>query len=151
MTLLEAQPEAPNKSRAMAFTIAAVALVATIVFWLAFRYYPEKRAVERFFDALSSGNTSQAYALWKAKPSYTEKDFLADWGPNGYYGPVKSFKIMHAEAPERLALQSAEVVVTVAISPFSPLPDKEDLEKSRRTKVIIIWVKSDDKSFSFPP
>src|SRR6266446_1631752 len=33
----------------------------------------------------------------------------------------------------------------------SPSPDKSDIEKSRRTKQLNVWVNSDDKSFSFPP
>lgn len=151
MTLLDAPAESNSKSRAMAFTIAVVSVVAAVVLWFAFRYYPEKRAAERLFDALAAGKTSEAYRLWKPGPSYTERDFTADWGPSGYYGPVKSYKIMRVEAPERIALRSSEVVVTVAVSPFSPMPDKENLEKSRRTKVISVWVKADDKSFSFPP
>jgi hypothetical protein len=43
------------------------------------------------------------------------------------------------------------VAVEVAVSPFSPMPDPSDAEKSRRTKVITIWMNTDDKSFSFPP
>jgi hypothetical protein len=31
------------------------------------------------------------------------------------------------------------------------MPDKNDLEKSRRTKPVNLWVNSADKSFSFPP
>ena len=43
------------------------------------------------------------------------------------------------------------MVVLVEVSPFAPMPDKNDVEKSRRTKQISVWVNSDDKSFSFPP
>lgn len=151
MTLLDPPDPSNSKSRAMAFTIAALTVAAAVVLWFVFRYYPEKRAAERLFEALVAGNTSEAYRLWKPGPSYTERDFTADWGPAGYYGPVKSYKIIRVGAPERITLRSAEVIVTVAVSPFSPMPGKEDVEKSRRTKVISVWVKADDKSFSFPP
>ncbi len=126
MTLLDPPAEKPEKSRAMAFTIAALVLVAIVVLWFTFRYYPEKKAAEHFFDALVAGDTARAYQLWKPSPSYAMKDFLADWGPEGYYGPVKSYKILRASSPI-------------------------GAEKSRKTKVVSVWVLISDKSFSFPP
>src|SRR2546429_7474042 len=90
MTLLDPPPVTPQKSRAIPFTIAAVVVAAVVMLYFAFRYYPEKKAAERFFNALVAGNTDLAYQLWKPGPSYTKRDFLADWGPEGYYGPVKS-------------------------------------------------------------
>ena len=99
MSLTDPPADKPDKSRAMAFTIAALALVAIVALWYTFRYYPEKRAAERFFDALVAGDTAKAYQLWKPGSSYSMKDFLADWGPQGYYGPVKSYKVIRAKAP----------------------------------------------------
>jgi len=147
MTLLDPPAEKPEKSRAMAFTIAALVLVAIVVLWFNFRYYPEKKAAEHFFDALVAGDTARAYQLWKPSPSYAMKDFLADWGPDGYYGPVKSYKILRASSP----IGANAVAVRVAISPFSPMPDASEIEKSRKTKVVSVWVLISDKSFSFPP
>ena len=147
MTLLDPPAAKPEKSRAMAFTIAALAFVVLVVLFFTFRYYPEKRAAQRFFDALVASNTDQAYQLWKPSPSYTMKDFLADWGPQGYYGPVKSYDVLRANSP----LGANAVAVRVAISPFSPMPDASDVEKSRKTKVVSIWVLISDKSLSFPP
>ena len=91
MSLLDPPASKPDKSRAMAFTLAALALVAIVILWFTFRYYPEKKAAERFFDALVAGDSAGAYQLWKPSAIYTMKDFLADWGPQGYYGPVKSY------------------------------------------------------------
>jgi hypothetical protein len=145
MSLLD-PPAKPDKSRAMAFTIAALAVVAIVVLWYTFRYYPEKKAAERFFDALVADDTAKGYELWKPGPSYTMKDFLADWGPQGYYGPVKSYKILRAKAPSG----SNAVAVSVDVSPFSPMPDASDTEKSRKIKVVEVWVLASDKSFSFP-
>ncbi len=147
MTLLDPPAEKPEKSRAMAFTIAALVLVAIVVLWFTFRYYPEKKAAEHFFDALVAADTARAYQLWKPSPSYAMKDFLADWGPEGYYGPVKSYKILRASSP----IGANAVAVRVAISPFSPMPDASEIEKSRKTKVVSVWVLISDKSFSFPP
>jgi len=147
MSLLDPPADKPDKSRAMAFTIAALAVIAIVALWFTFRYYPEKRAAERFFDALVAGDTAQAYQLWKPGPTYTMKDFLADWGSQGYYGPVKSYAIDHLRAPRG----SVSVAVTVRVSPYSPMPDPSDAEKSRKTRVVEIWILPRDKSFSFPP
>lgn len=147
MTLLDPPPVKPEKSRAMAFTVAAVTVAVIVVLWFVFRYYPEKRAAERFFAALAAGNTDLAYQLWKPTLSYSMKDFLADWGPEGYYGPVKSYEILKSCAPAG----SNTVDVSVAVSPFSPMPQPGDAEKSRKTKVVSVWVVTSDKSLSFPP
>jgi hypothetical protein len=146
MSLLNPPAGKPDKSRAMAFTVAALTVLAIVALWYAFRYYPEKKAAEHFFDALVGGDTARAYQLWKPSPSYGIKDFLADWGPEGYYGPVKSYKILHASAPKG----SNAVAVSVNVSPFSPMPETSDVEKSRKTKVVDVWVLVADKSFSFP-
>ena len=130
----------------MAFTIASLAVLAIVALYFTFRYYPEKRAAERFLDILIAGDTAKAYQLWKPGPSYSMKDFLADWGPDGYYGPVKSYRILHAKAPSG----SNAIAITVEVSPFSPMPDTSDAEKNRRTKVVEVWVVASDKSFSFP-
>jgi hypothetical protein len=147
MTLLDPPADKPDKSRAMAFTIAALSLVAIVALWFTFHYYPEKKAAVQFFDALVSGDTAKAYELWKPSSNYAMKDFLADWGPQGYYGPVKSYEIAHAKTPRG----SNSVAVTVKLSPYSPMPDISDTEKSRKTRVIEIWILPSDKSFSFPP
>ena len=146
MSLLDPPADKPDKSRAMAFTIAALTVLALVGLYFTFRYYPEKRAAERFLDALDAGDTAGAYQLWKPGPTYTMKDFLADWGPDGYYGPVKSYKVLHAQAPKG----SNAVAITVEVSPFSPMPDASDTEKTRRTKVVEIWVLTANKSLSFP-
>jgi hypothetical protein len=148
MTLLEPPAETSSKSRPLKFVAGALVVLAAVVLYFAFRFYPEQRAAQHFFDALVAGDTSTAYQLWKAKPSYRTQDFLTDWGPYGYYGPVKSYKIMKISRPEG-SINS--VVVEVAVSPFSPMPAATDAEKSRRTRVVTVWMNTEDKSFSFPP
>ena len=131
----------------MAFTTVALVAALGIILWFMFRYYPEKKAAGEFFDALVAGDTDKAYALWKPTPSYRKDDFLADWGPTGYYGPVKSYKIMGAKTPNK----SDSIAVNVAISPYAPMPDVADADKSRKTRVVTLWITPSDKSFSFPP
>ena len=148
MALLEPPAEPSHKSRNLTYTIVALVLVAVIGLWYTFRFYPEKRVVQQFFAALVAGDMAQARDIWKPSPSYQMQDFLADWGTQGYYGPVKSYKIIRAHAPPG---QSNNVVVEVAISPFSPMPVPSDPERSRKTRVVNLWVNSETKSLSFPP
>ena len=147
MSLLEPPVEKPQKSRVLAFTITALVFTLAVVLWFTFRYYPEKKAAARFFDALVAGDTSKAYALWQPSASYRMSDFLADWGNDGYYGPVKSYKVMGARAPKN----GSSIEVNIAVSPFTPMPDASDGDKSRKTKVVTLWVLPRDKSLSFPP
>lgn len=147
MTLLDPPPLKEEKSRAIPFTIAVVLIALVIVLWFTFRYYPEKKAVTQFFDALVADDTAKAYAIWKPAPTYTMSRFLSDWGSDGYYGPIKSFKIVSSKQPRN----SGSVAVNVAISPYAPMPEESDAEKSRKTRVVTIWVLPDDKSLSFPP
>ena len=131
----------------MTFTAVALVVALGVTLYSVFRYYPEKKVVGQFFDALVAGQTDRAYGLWKPTQSYRKDDFLADWGPGGYYGPVKSYKIMEAKTPKR----SESVAVNIAISPYAPMPPEWDAEKSRKTRVVTLWITPSDKSFSFPP
>jgi len=151
MSLLEPPADIQKKSRAMIFTMTAAFIIAVIAVWFWLRFYPEKKATEQFFNAVVAGDMNTAYQLWKPGPSssYKLQDFVADWGPTGYYGPVKSYSILKAKSPDG---SSTSVEVRVAISPFTPMPiANNDPEKSQKTKVVSIWVDTKDKSFSFPP
>lgn len=148
MSLLEPPADIQKKSRALAFTVAACVIIAVIAVWFVLRFYPEKKAAEEFFNAVVADDMTRAYQLWKPSPSYRMQDFVADWGPTGYYGPVKSYEIMKAKSPTGT---TTSVEIRVAISPFSPMPNANDAEKSQKTKVVTVWIDSKDKSFSFPP
>ncbi len=147
MTLLYPPPDPRGKSRPLTWVVVVlVAAVALILFW-SFRYYPEKKAAGHFFEAVAAGDMNRAYQIWKPGPNYSMQDFLADWGPNGYYGPVKSFEIGEASAPRG----GSGVIVSVKLSPYAPFPSADDAEKSRRTRTVRIWVETKDKSLTFPP
>jgi hypothetical protein len=148
MALLEPPVETSNRSRHLKIVAGALVLLAVVALYYAFRFYPEQRAVQRFFDALIAGDMKTAYQLWKPQTSYRMQDFLTDWGPYGYYGPIKSYKIIKISAPKD---SSNSVAVEVAVSPYSPMADASDAEKSRKTRVVTVWMNTEDKSFSFPP
>src|SRR5258708_15698373 len=96
MSLLSPPSEPSNKYKALTFTVAALTVALAIILYFAFRYYPEKRAAEHFLDALVAGHEKQAYELWKPSESYKIGDFMADLGPQGYYGTVESYFIVKA-------------------------------------------------------
>jgi hypothetical protein len=148
MGLLDATSEEP-KSKLMRYIISGVALVILVAIGLyfVFRYEPEKRVVEHFLNAVVAGNLQQAYQIWQPHPSYPFPEFVSDWGPDGYYGPVASYKLESAAEPEK---GGSGIIVTVEISPYSPYPDSSD-PKSSRTREVQIWVERSDKSLSFPP
>jgi len=148
MSLLEPPADVHKKSRAMIFTLVTAFIIAVIAVWFVLRFYPEKKAAEEFFNAVVANDMTRAYQLWKPGPSYKMQDFLADWGPTGYYGPVKSYEITKAKSPVGA---TTSVEIRVAISPFSPMPGENEPEKSQKTKIVTIWVDSRDKSLSFPP
>ena len=149
MGLLDSSSEEPrSKLRRYVITALALAALLTLGVGYVFRFYPEKKATERFFDALVGGDTQRAYQLWKPQPTYSYQDFLEDWGPSGYYGPVKSYRIEAAESPKH---GGSGVIVVIEISPYQPFPGDNDAAKNRQTREVRLWVERSDKSLSFPP
>ncbi len=52
-------------------------------------------------DAVIAGDSQKAYQIWHPHPSFSYQDFLSFWGPNGYYSPIKSYRIESAEVPPK--------------------------------------------------
>jgi hypothetical protein len=141
----------PAKIRRYIITgIAFVALVAGGC-WYLLRYHTEKNTVRHFLNAVAAGNMEEAYGIWKPVPTYSFKDFLDDWGPEGYYGPVKSFHVEGAEEIKRGSQPVSGVVITVEVSPYTPFPGNDDVAKQSKTKEVHLWVEFKDLSISFPP
>jgi hypothetical protein len=65
-----------------------VALFIVLSF-LAYKYcnYRQEHSVTEFLAEVKSGNTGAAFQKWDIEKgdSYTLKDFVNDWGPDGYY------------------------------------------------------------------
>jgi hypothetical protein len=153
MGLLDVGTEDPNsRKRRYIVTIAvAVLLLVGGAWWFVFGFLhlPERRAASHFFDTLTTGNPQSAYQLMKADAAhYTYKDFLDDWGPTGYYGPVKSYRIESASAPDKAG---SGIIVIVDVSPYQPFPSDNEVEKISHTKEIKMWVETKDKSISISP
>jgi hypothetical protein len=147
--ILDSGAEEP-KSKALRYVISGVALAAMIAgaLWYFLRFAPEKHTVERFMNAVVAGDSQQAYKIWRPNPSFTYQDFLAFWGPKGYYSPIKSFRIESAEVPPK---GGSGVVVVVELSAYSPFPKPEESVKFAQNQEARLWVERSDQSLSFPP
>jgi hypothetical protein len=150
MSLFGTSIEQPRPSKKVRYTITGIALVilAAIAVWFFFlRFATERRTTTLFLDAVVAGNYQRAYQIWHPEPSYSYNDFLQDWGTNGYYGPVRSFRITKADQPK----DASGVIVEVELSPFQPFPNDNEVVKNRQTKEVRLWVERRDQSISFAP
>ena len=123
---------------------AILILSATLFFLLRFR--AEKATASHFLSQVVAGDFQSAYRTWKPSSSYSFQDFLADWGPTGEFGPVKSFEIRSAARPPN----ASGVVVTVEVSPYAPFPGSRE-QKNPKNKIIRLWIESSDQSMSYAP
>src|ERR1700730_16485469 len=135
--ILDTAAEEP-KSKALRYVISGVALVLLIAagLWYVLRYTPEKHTVEHFMDAIVAGNSQQAYQIWHPHPNFSFQDFISFWGPDGYYSPIKSYRIETAEVPPK---GGSGVVVVVEISGYSPFPKPEETIKFRENRGVALW------------
>jgi hypothetical protein len=146
MTLLDARSYDPEKERKKKIRIiSAVVLtlvVAFVVWW--FRFLPEQRVADRFFDALQQQQFEVAYGIWMHDadwqhhmdryPKYPYNEFYRDWGPGGEWGAIKSHKIYAIGTPPG---GGSGVIVDVTVNDRA-LPAR-------------VWVQKSDKTMSFSP
>ena len=150
MALFETNNKEEPDSKRLRYAVSGVALVILVSFgiWFFFlRFISEKHTIEHFMDAVVAQDYQRAFQIWKSHGSYTYQDFLADWGLNGYYGPIKSYRIESESLPPN---GGSGVIVVVEVSPTQPFPGNND-PQSGRNKEIRLWVERSDQSISFPP
>lgn len=156
MTLLEPDSPLPPPNpwfRRMGIALFLLLLAGGLLYWQ-FRFYPEKKKVAAFMDALVAGDYPRAYQIWSPSPSYSFQDFLEDWGETSSWGRIRSYEIVGVEPTRETVLhvpdggggrrvlglkttESSGVVVAVRIN--------------GRVQSQRIWVERKDKSLSFPP
>ena len=94
-----------------------------------FANFREERRVRQFIEEINGGQYDAAYQDWDAEGRYTLKDFLQDWGKDGYYT-----KGMHQASVSDSNGKGGSVVVYVSIDslkyPVALLVDKETLKIS---------------------
>jgi hypothetical protein len=146
MTLLDAKeydPEKERKRRTRIISVVVLVLVAAGLTWW-FRFWPEERVAERFFDALQQQSYESAYAIWMHDPQWRQhpdryqkypfNEFYRDWGPGGEWGVIKSHKIYAVGAPPG---GGSGVIVDVIVND--------------RAQPARVWVQKSDKTMSFSP
>lgn len=145
--LFDVPQQEQHASKIRRYVITGAVFVALVAgaSWYFLRYYKEKDTVRRFLTEVAAGNMQQAYQTWKPEASYSFKDFLEDWGPNGYYGPVRSFRV---EKTVRRS-DSNYVDVIVEVSPQKNFSSDGSAPDS--SKEVDIGVQFSDQRMSFPP
>lgn len=68
----------------IAIAIFVMVSLGSFLIWK-FINYREERQVSNFFQDLAQGQYDHAYAMWDADDRYKMKDFLEDFGKDGYY------------------------------------------------------------------
>ncbi|MBI3895611.1 MAG: hypothetical protein HY313_06740 [Acidobacteria bacterium] len=106
------------------------AVICAAYLYYEFKNYPEERQLRRFFEALQQQDYQRAYQIWQPSDSYTFKNFLEDWGPDGYQGSVQEFQIADSQA------EGSGVNITAIIN---------------GKQQAVLWVEKRDKSLSFSP
>ena len=140
------EPRHSKKRRRIILAIVSVVFLAGGLWWV-LRYHTERVTILHFMNAIIAGDMQQAYQIWKPSHSYSFKDFQDDWGSTGYYGPIKSFRVVKTDHLRG----GSGVEIKVRMSPYQPFPDDDDFAKQNKTKEVTLWVQFNDESISFPP
>jgi len=146
MTLLDAQPYDPTKSRRRKTMIAVTIVVVIVLAALAWMYrnWTEEHAVDKFFAALQHQDYETAYGIYFNDPGwrqhqqkytqYTYADFYRDWGPGGKWGLVKSHRIYGSANTKSFG--GGGVVVEVVVNDRS---EHERMFLQRSDKTLTVW------------
>jgi hypothetical protein len=146
MTLLDAREYDPVRERRrrnrIISGIVLLLLFAALGWW--FRFWPEERIADHFFEDLQKQDYAAAYGVWMHDPQwkqhpdrfpkYPYNDFYRDWGPGGEWGLIKSHKIYATGSPPG---GGSGVIVDVTVND--------------RAQPARVWVEKSDKTMSFSP
>lgn len=135
---------AAERRRIVKIAIAVVVLVVIAALLWFNRYWPQERRVEQFFAQLQAQNFEAAYGIWMNDPEWKQHPdahqrypyarFYQDWGPDGEWGPIRSYRIVGAMKSRP---RSSGVVIGVRVN------DRRDL--------CSLWVEFKDQSLGFSP
>ncbi len=159
MTLLDAPAYDYARARRLRNVLIGVLSVCILVpvLLVAFWNWPNEHRLNRFLTAIERQDYPQAYGIWNNDPnwqshpqqfaSYPYSRFVADWGPSGDYGVIRSHKILYATSHlGNVVLIAVEIhgktttLATFAISkndhtidfsPFDLTPGKKDFGMTR--------------------
>ena len=133
-SLIYGEHKIPKKSRTWKEALkvpVSIALVLIFIAGIAYKFanFREERRVRQFVEAVTSGDYPGAYQQWDGDARYNMKDFLQDWGKDGYYT-----KGMHGARVTDSNGKGSAVIVYLTIDslkyPVALLVDKETLKIS---------------------
>jgi hypothetical protein len=133
-SLIYGEHQIPKKSRTLKEALkvpVSIGLVLIFLGGLAYKFanFPEERRVRQFISEIRNGEYESAYQNWDADTYYNMKDFLQDWGKEGYYT-----KGMHDAKVVDSNTKGSAVIVYLGIdslkSPVALMVDKETLKIS---------------------
>jgi hypothetical protein len=118
-SLIYGEHQAPRRSRPwqdrmkLPGIVIAVFIVLSFIGYRNYNYWQE-RSVTEFLTEVSNGQIDSAFSKWDIEGgSYTMKDFVSDWGKDGYYMKgATSAKVIDSNG------RGQEVVVYVEIDTF---------------------------------
>lgn len=125
------RPDVIRREKITKYTLLALilSLIAGVTLYVIFKNWREEREVKRLLTAIEQSDYQSAYRIWKPEASYTYNDFMRDWGPNGDYGKITSFKMVRSRS------HGNGVIVTMTIN-------------GREAR---LWVDRETRSISFAP
>ena len=146
MTLMDAKEYDPAHDRRRRLVISTVVFLVLLIGFLVwnFRFWPEERIVDKFFDALQQKQYEVAYGIWFHDPDwqkhpqkyaqYPSNEFYRDWGPGGEWGLIKSHRVYASGTPKG---GGSGVIVEMVVND--------------RSEHASIWVQKSDKTLTFSP
>jgi hypothetical protein len=133
-SLIYGEHQIPKKSRTWKEALKvpfSIALVLIFIAGIAYKFanFREERRVRQFVETIASGNYEVAYQQWDGDAHYNMKDFLQDWGKEGYYTKgMREARVSDSNG------KGGSVIVYVTIDslkyPVALLVDKETLKIS---------------------
>jgi hypothetical protein len=109
----------------------AIALVLIFVSGVLYKFanFREEGRVRQFMEMVENGRYDEAYQRWDVSGRYAMRDFLQDWGKDGYYT-----KGMHEAKVSDSNSKGGAVIVYLSIdtlkSPVALLVNKESMKIS---------------------
>ena len=133
-SLIHGQHVVPKKARPWKERLkvpVAIGLVLIVVGGLAYKFanYREENQVNRFLDAVIAGRYEEAFASWDAGGSYGMKEFLEDWGKEGFYTKgAASTSIIDSNTSGQTVI--VYVGINTFTEPVAVMVDKQTLKLS---------------------
>jgi hypothetical protein len=161
MALLDAKEYDPRPRQRMLRLLGAFAalVVIALVFLWVFRYWPQERVINRFFDGLEHKNFDAAFGIYNADPDWKQHpakynqyplpQFMQDWGPSGEFGTIVSHKIECAKGT------GSGVILAVTVNGQHCLvagaADAKPAYKEQCSQTTFMWVEDKTRTLSISP